>query len=123
MFNTRARAAQGLRIVFLNIWTPYLLAESKLSNDLKAIMFHIHGGVFQVGSGNDLLFGGGTLASQGDVVVVTLNYRLTTLELLALDNRVTNGNYAVADMIAALDWVRAHIEDFDGDPNRITIMG
>jgi carboxylesterase type B len=89
---------------------------------LKAVIFHVHGNGFQAGSGSDPSFGGEILASRGGVVVVTLNYRLTILGPLALDNGITNGNYAVAEMITAHDWVRAHIEDFGGDPKRITIM-
>ena len=54
--------------LFLNIWTPYLLAESKSSSDLKDAIFHIHGGGFQAGSGSDLSFGDGTLVSRGNVV-------------------------------------------------------
>ena len=63
------------------------------------------------------------MASRGDVVVVTINYRLSTLGFLALEDGQTNGNFGLADQVAALDWVRQYITAFGGDPNRITIFG
>ncbi|KAL1635956.1 hypothetical protein SLS58_010007 [Diplodia intermedia] len=86
-------------------------------------MFWIHGGAFVGGTGSDSTFDGGNMASRGDVVVVTINYRLSTLGFLALDGGELNGNYGLADQITALDWVHAHISDFGGDPDRITIFG
>lgn len=86
-------------------------------------MFWIHGGAFTSGTGSDPTFDGGNLASRGDVVVVTTNYRLGTLGFLALDDGKTKGNYGLADQITALDWVRRNIQDFGGDPNQITIFG
>lgn len=56
-------------------------------------------------------------------MVVTINYRLTTLGFLALADGITNGNFGLADQITALDWVRANIKDFGGDADRITIFG
>ena len=57
------------------------------------------------------------------MVVVTINYRLNTLGFLALPDGETNGNYGFADQLVALDWVREHIQDFGGDPDRITVFG
>jgi carboxylesterase type B len=86
-------------------------------------MFWLYGGAFVFGTGADHDTDGGNLASRGDVVVVTINYRLAALGFLALDNGVNTGNYAIGDMVSALDWVRSHIRDFGGDPNKITIFG
>jgi carboxylesterase type B len=86
-------------------------------------MFWIHGGAFTGGTGADPTFDGGPMASRGDVVLVTTNYRLSTLGFLAFDDGKTNGNYGIADIIAALDWVNEHISAFGGDPDRITIFG
>lgn len=55
--------------------------------------------------------------------MVAINYRLTTLGFLALDDGKTKGNYGLADQINALDWVRKNIQDFGGDPDQITIFG
>ncbi|KAF2180566.1 alpha/beta-hydrolase [Zopfia rhizophila CBS 207.26] len=110
--------------LFLNIWTPYLpSSRNPSSTKKKAVMLWIHGGGFTTGTGSDPTFDGGNMASRGDVVVVTINYRLSTLGFLALDNSTIKGNYGLADQITALDWLRAHIEDFGGDKDRITIFG
>lgn len=111
--------------LFLNIWTPYLpkASDEVDQSNLKPVMFWIHGGAYLGGAGSDNTFDGGSLASRGDVVVVTINYRLTTLGYLALEDGVTNGNFGLGDQITALDWVRANIKDFGGDADRITIFG
>jgi hypothetical protein len=61
--------------LFLNIYTPYLPATKRSKSALKPVMLWIHGGAFVGGSGSDPVFDGGNLASRGDVVVVTINYR------------------------------------------------
>lgn len=110
--------------LFLNIWTPFIPGSAPASkSSLKAVMFWIHGGAFTGGSGSDPTFDGGPMASRGDVVLVTTNYRLSTLGFLALDDGKTNGNYGLADQITALEWVNEHISAFGGDPDRITIFG
>ena len=86
-------------------------------------MFWIHGGAFTGGEGSDPTFDGSALTSRGDVVLVTINYRLSTLGFLALADGKTNGNFGIADTIAALDWVREHIAAFGGDKDRITVFG
>lgn len=109
--------------LYLNIWTPYLPNTKRPSSQKKAVMLWIHGGGFTSGTGSDTTFDGGNMVSRGDVVVVTINYRLSTLGFLALDNTTLRGNYGLGDQITAIDWVRAHIEDFGGDRDRITVFG
>ncbi|KAH8879885.1 alpha/beta-hydrolase [Thozetella sp. PMI_491] len=111
--------------LLLNIWTNYLPMPGYKSNKskLKPVMFWIHGGAFTGGTANDNTFDGGNIASRGDVVLVAINYRLSTLGFLALNDGITNGNFGLADQINALDWVRANIQNFGGDPDRITIFG
>ncbi|KAH9947519.1 carboxylesterase from carbohydrate esterase [Amylocystis lapponica] len=109
--------------LFLNIWTPYIPSNASTSTRSKPVLFWIHGGAFTGGSGSDPIFAGGNMASRGDVVLVTINYRLSTLGFLALEDGTTNGNFGIADQIAALDWVREHISAFGGDPEHITIFG
>ena len=125
--NYGSECAQGTSGVedclFLNVWTPHLPNPSKKQDKLKPVMFWIHGGAFTSGTGSDPTFDGGNLASRGDVVVVTTNYRLGNLGFLALDDGITNGNYGIADQITALEWVRRNIKDFGGDPDRVTIFG
>lgn len=90
--------------LFLNIWTPYLPAHAGApAQKPKPVMFWIHGGAFTGGTGNDPTFDGGNMASRGDVVMVAINYRLSTLGFLALDDDVTKGNFGIADQINALE--------------------
>ncbi|KAI6258165.1 hypothetical protein MCOR27_000983 [Pyricularia oryzae] len=109
--------------LFLNIWTSFLPgSRSNTTVEPKAVMFYIHGSAL-TGSGGDPTFDGTNLASRGDVVVVTVNYRLGALGFLALADTDARGNYALGDLITALDWVRDNIAPFGGDPSRITVLG
>ena len=87
-------------------------------------MVWIHGGGFFNGSGD--IYDARWLAEEGDIVVVTINYRLGALGFLAhpaLGSPGEVGNYRLADQQAALSWVRANIANFDGDPGKVTIAG
>ncbi|KAF2662683.1 cholinesterase [Lophiostoma macrostomum CBS 122681] len=108
--------------LYLNIWTPYLPNRNS-SSTKKAVMLWIYGGGFVGGAASDTTFDGGNMAARGDVVVVTVNYRVSTLGFLALENTTLKGNYGIADQIAALEWVQKHIADFGGDKERITVFG
>ncbi|KAH7103473.1 carboxylesterase from carbohydrate esterase [Auriculariales sp. MPI-PUGE-AT-0066] len=108
--------------LFLNIFSPYL-PNSSATRDLRPVVVHIHGGAFTGGTANDLTFDGGSMSSRNDVVVVHINYRLSTLGFLALDDGVTKGNFGISDQVTALEWVQGHIRDFGGDPARVTIVG
>ncbi|EJT99692.1 carboxylesterase from carbohydrate esterase [Dacryopinax primogenitus] len=108
--------------LYLNIWTPYLpLSSNPSTSALKPVHVYIHGGAYTSGAGSD--YDGGVQVSRGDIVVVTINYRLTTLGFLALGDGTTNGNFGLADMVTALDWVQNYITAFGGDPARVTITG
>ena len=94
----------------------------------RPVMVWIHGGAFILGAGSDPMYDGGTLARVGDVVVVTINYRLGALGFLdlaaATENRVpAPGNQGLRDQIAALEWVRDEIAAFGGDPDNVTVFG
>lgn len=114
----------------LNVFTPHLPIHRKAGNggrkDMigkKAVMVWIHGGSLTSGSSRDPTFDGGNFASRGDVVVVTLNYRLGTLGFMALKDDETFGNFGLRDIATALEWVRHHIGDFGGDPKKVTLVG
>ena len=107
----------------LNIFAPAkAVAASKLP-----VMVWIHGGGFISGSGRD--FDGSALAMRGNIVVVTINYRLGYLGFLAhpalskADPHHVSGNYGLLDQQAAFAWVRRNIAAFGGDPGHITIFG
>lgn len=94
----------------LNVWTP--------SRDgHRPVLVWIHGGGYRQGSGDHFLSRGQVLAEKGNVVVVTLNYRLGALGFLG------GTNAGLLDQQCALRWVRAHIGDFGGDPTNITLFG
>lgn len=108
--------------LWLNVWAP------ALDGAKRAVMVWIHGGAFVIGAGSDPLYSGAELARAGDVVVVTINYRLGVLGYLAhpdLRDPATGacGNWGLLDQIAAIRWVKEHAESFGGDPDRITIFG
>jgi para-nitrobenzyl esterase len=106
----------------LNVWTP------ACDDAARPVMVWIHGGAFVTGSGSGAFYRGGKLAARGDVVVVTINYRLGALGFLAhpdLHDEETgaSGNWGLLDQVAALQWVQANITRFGGDPTNVTIFG
>jgi acetyl esterase/lipase len=109
--------------LYLNVWTPYLPNGKVETSEKKAVMVWIHGGGFSSGYGSDPTFDGNALASRGDVVLVTINYRLSALGFLAIGNTTATGNYGIQDANTALTWIMEHIEDFGGDKDRITVFG
>ena len=106
--------------LFLNIWTPR--AAVNQGKRLPVIVF-IHGGAFLFGAGSLPIYDGSYLAASGDVVVVTLNYRLGALGFLAVPELGLTGNYGILDQRLALRWVAENIASFGGDPRKVTIFG
>ncbi|WP_462322184.1 carboxylesterase/lipase family protein [Halochromatium sp.] len=105
----------------LNIWTP-VPPDEVASADPLPVMIFIYGGSFVDGNSSNPLFDGRHLAAIGDVVVVTLNYRLGALGFLAgIDG--LKGNYGLMDQRLAMEWVRDNIAKFGGDPEKVTIFG
>jgi para-nitrobenzyl esterase len=107
--------------LFLNVWTPALHPTGKLP-----VVVWIHGGGFDHGSAEVPVFRGNHLAQQG-IVVVSINYRLGLFGFLAdslLDaEQGSAGEYGMMDQVAALEWVKANIASFGGDPAQVTIEG
>ena len=107
----------------LNVWTPAPGAGARLP-----VMVWIHGGGYVGGSGSEPRQDGGRLATKG-VVVVSMNYRLGVFGFMAHPELTrespghASGNYGLLDQVAALQWVRANIEAFGGDPGNVTIFG
>ena len=109
--------------LYLNVYAPAgTTATARLP-----VMVWIHGGAFVTGEGAD--YDGSALASQGRVIVVTINYRLGLLGFLAhpalaaYDPAGSSGDYGLQDQQAAVGYVARNIAAFGGDPARITIFG
>ncbi|XP_070552104.1 carboxylesterase 1E-like [Ptychodera flava] len=101
--------------LFLNVYAPQTQSES------LPVMVWIHGGAFLVGSGS--LYDSLPLSAIGNVIVVTINYRMGALGFFLTGDEHVTGNYALLDQIAALQWVQDNIAAFGGDANSVTIFG
>ena len=105
--------------LYLNVYTPVAVGRGGLP-----VMVWIHGGGFTGGQG--AIYDGSTLATQGQVIVVTINYRLGALGSLALpglDREGASGDYGLMDQQAALRWVQRNARAFGGDPHDVTEFG
>jgi len=108
--------------LYLNVYTP------AADDARRPVFFWIHGGAFIFGAGGEAVYDGGRLAERGDIVVVTINYRLGALGFCHWSEaeRARFGvtcNAGVLDQIAALRWVQANIAALGGDPGSVTIAG
>ncbi|MDQ2902972.1 MAG: carboxylesterase/lipase family protein [Chloroflexota bacterium] len=108
--------------LYLNIWSP------AADGGKRPVLVWIHGGAFEGGSGSTPWYDGSAFARHGDVVVVTINYRLGALGFLYLaesggEAYGSSGNNGILDQVAALEWVRDNIAAFGGDPARVTVFG
>lgn len=112
----------GEDCLYLNVWTSGLRDGRK-----RPVMVYIHGGGYDTGSANNVLYNGVNLCKRGDVVVVTLNHRLNMFGYLYLADLAPgfadSGNAGMLDLVLALKWVRDNIEEFGGDPHRVLIFG
>ncbi|XP_054612869.1 bile salt-activated lipase-like [Dunckerocampus dactyliophorus] len=111
--------------LYLNIWVPH---GRSVSTNLP-VMVWIYGGAFLIGDsmgfnilGNNL-YSGQEIADKGNVIVVTLGYRVGTLGFLSTGDSSLPGNYGLWDQQAAIAWVHRNIRSFGGDPDNITIFG
>ena len=108
--------------LFLNVWTP------GLDKAQRPVMVWIHGGAFTLGSGSDPQYDSYKLPERGNIVLVTINYRLGMLGFLRLKNATggkipATGNEGLMDQVTALKWVKENIAAFGGDPKNVTVFG
>jgi para-nitrobenzyl esterase len=116
------KESQDEDCLYLNIWSP------GLDDARRPVLFWIHGGAFNVGSGSQSPYDASKLAIKGDVIVITFNYRLGVFGFLRLKEITggkipSTGNEGLLDQIAALEWVRKNISAFGGDPDNVTVFG
>lgn len=118
-------AASGPRdedCLYLNVYTP------RVDGQRRPVLLWVHGGGFTHGSGSELLYDGAALAQRGDVVVVSIHYRLGPLGFLYLGAHGggewgAGDNLGLRDQVAAMRWVRDNIAAFGGDPDNVTLFG
>ncbi len=106
----------------LNVVTP------AADDARRPVYVWIHGGAYQHGQGATPWYDGTSFAIRGDIVVVTINYRLGALGFCHLsphlgDRFASAGVNGFLDQLAALGWVRDNIAAFGGDPDRVTVGG
>ena len=106
----------------LNVWTP------SVGSGKRPVMVWLHGGGYSQASGSFIIYDGANLARHRDVVIVTLNHRLNLFGYLYLreiggEKYADSGNAGMLDIVQALEWVRANISAFGGDPGNVTIFG
>lgn len=115
-------APQGEDCLRLNVW----VSSDTQPGDGKPVLVWLHGGAYVLGAASQALYDGHRLVGGGDVLVVTVNYRLGVLgflDLSSLDPRNFDSNVGLHDALAALRWVRDNIAAFGGDPHRVTLFG
>ncbi|XP_023247129.1 neuroligin-4, Y-linked-like [Copidosoma floridanum] len=121
-------ANQSEDCLYLNLYVPRPLAQhqhqtsgSSSPDQLPALLL-IHGDSYSWGAGNTL--DGTALAAYGQIIVVTINFRLGILGFLKTSSKESSqGNYGLMDLVAGVHWLRENLPAFGGDPNRITLMG
>ncbi|MFF9509079.1 carboxylesterase family protein [Streptomyces sp. NPDC014724] len=110
------RRPQGEDCLNLTVTTP------ARDTAARPVMVWFHGGGFSSGAGLMDWYDGGPLATEGEVVVVSVNYRLGALGYLCLDG-LAEGNLGLYDQLEALRWVNRHIAGYGGDPDDVTVFG
>jgi para-nitrobenzyl esterase len=109
--------------LYLNVWAPVRLRGSR-----APVLVWFHGGAFTHGTAATGTLDGESLARRG-AVVVTFNYRLGPFGFFAHplltseSGHDASGNYGLLDQIAALQWVKANVRAFNGNPDRVTLVG
>jgi len=100
--------------LYLNVTAPATATK-------RPVVVWVHGGGFFMGAGSN--YDARRFAERGDVVVVTVNYRLGVFGFFGMPGLAGSGTFGLADQQAALRWVRANIGAFGGDPRNVTIAG
>ncbi len=102
----------------LNVFTP------SADRGRRPVLVYLHAGAFVSGTGSGATQDGSQLARDEDVVVVTVNYRLGVLGFPPFrPGGQGPSNLGLLDQVAALQWVRANIARFGGDPRNVTLFG
>jgi para-nitrobenzyl esterase len=112
--------------LFLNVYVPTKALQAR-GRRRHPVMVWMHGGAYFLGAGSQ--FDPTEMVTTGDVIVVTINYRLGALGFVAHPALSAespyggSGNYGTMDQQFALQWVQSNISAFGGNPKRVTIFG
>jgi carboxylesterase type B/predicted amidohydrolase YtcJ len=105
----------------LDIWTPAVDGRK------RPVIVYVHGGGYLNGGSNDPVYNGANISKRGDIVFASINYRVSMLGFLYLEDFGAeykgSGSNGIRDQILALRWLKNNIARFGGDPENITIMG
>nr|XP_039258561.1 uncharacterized protein LOC120335133 isoform X1 [Styela clava] len=109
--------------LFLNVWVPGGINATR--DRLLPVMVWIYGGAFKLGrsTGPLFMYNLEKISIQGQVIGVSLNYRLGALGFLSTQDGNAPGNAGLLDQVAALQWIQDNIANFGGDPQQVTIFG
>lgn len=108
----------GDDVLNLNVFTP----APNLTTAKLPVFVWIHGGGYLGGTAANPWYDGKSFNARG-VVVVSIGYRLGFEGYGYIEDAAAPANRGLLDQILALHWVRENIEQFGGDPHRITIAG
>ncbi|XP_046839170.1 cholinesterase-like isoform X2 [Xenia sp. Carnegie-2017] len=103
--------------LILNVWTPHPRPKN------ASVMVFIHGGAFKYGSSHEYRYSGSNFVAMGDVILVTLNYRVSVFGFLSDPEKGIKGNLGLFDQRLAMKWVKKNIAAFGGNPDAITLFG
>ncbi|XP_034120414.1 esterase E4 isoform X1 [Drosophila guanche] len=109
--------------LYLNVYRPKLRQRSLSRHSLLPVMVYIHGGGFFSGSAGPQVTGPEYFMDSGEVILVTMAYRLGPFGFLSTQDSSISGNFGLKDQNLALRWVQRNIDAFGGDPKRVTIFG
>ena len=101
----------------VNVWMPENANQTALP-----VMVWFHDGAYCYGSGDQKPQNFVELLKQ-NVIIVSLNYRLGAFGFFSLGNYQSSGNLGIRDQRLALNWVYRNIDNFGGDPSKVTLFG
>ncbi|MEW2610617.1 carboxylesterase family protein [Streptomyces sp. NPDC047880] len=107
---------QGDDWLTVNVWTPEPGPDAR-----RPVMVWIYGGAYKLGHAGSPGYDARRIAADGDLVVVSLNYRVGMEGFAHIEG--APANRGLLDQVAALEWVRDNIESFGGDPGQVTVFG
>ena len=117
------QVGQAENCLLLRIFRPDNFTDS--SDGLLSVMLWIHGGMYLLGSGaSEDLYYGGFLANKENIIVISINYRLGAHGFLGYNGTYGDAiNSGTVDQRNAIAWTHTYIEEFGGDPTKITLAG